>query len=106
MMIEQIKTDPALQPYFLWYLKSNILLPKTNHLLFFHGSGCRNLELVINFEKSLTALIEQLKKAGVDPSDTEGIINEVCTYFMTEIGIRKILDGTPELLIQHNESRN
>ena len=107
MMIENLKKNKQLKPYFLWYLKSNLLMPKTVHMIIIQGAGKhRGMELILNYEKALTSLVSRLKKEGIDEESMGIIVNEVCQYFIEEMGPKKIMDSSPELLIQHEYAQN
>ena len=82
-------------------------MPKTPvHMIIVQGAGNRGLELILNYDKALTTLVNRLKKEGIDQENMGIIVNEVCQHIVEEIGAKKIVEGTPELLIQHEHHQN
>lgn len=108
MMIENFKKDKKLRPYFLWYLKSNLMMPKMVHMVIIQGAGKhKGMELILNHERAITSLVNQLKKQeGIDEDNMGVIVNEVCQHFMEKMGAKKIIDSSPELLILPDHSKN
>ena len=76
------------------------------HMIVVQGSGNRGLELILNYEKSLSTLVDQLKKEGINQESMGVIVNEVCQHIVEEVGAKKIIEGTPELLIQYEHNKN
>lgn len=70
------------------------------------GSGGQGLERIVNYEKSLSTLVDRLKQEGIDQESMGIIVNEVCQHIVEETGAKKILESTPELLIQHEHNQN
>jgi len=105
-MTELLKKKKDLYPYFLWYMKTNILLPKKRGMILMQGSSIQILQQLLDYDAALNALVRQLVLEGIDSEDIHTVIDEVCDHLFQEIGLRKILNGNPELLIQHEQSKN
>lgn len=108
MKIEEIRKNKRLRPYFLWYLKYNMMLTDTpvSMIVVRAGKGSDSLDIIANYERSMMALIGELKKEGVHPDRIGLVINSVCHDLVEELGKGKIVNGTPELLIQMGYNSN
>ena len=100
ILIEQLKKDKKLEPYFLWFLKTNLMLPKVINLVMRMGNvnDINGLEIICNYEKSSRALLTQLEKQ-VEKEDLQYVCNSVCQYYMDVFGADYIVKQSPELLI-------
>lgn len=105
--VEQIKNDQQIKHYFLWYLKSSFLMPRVVKMVMRPGGleGSEGVQLILNHERSSKALIEELKKHVSEP-DLKYVFDEVCHYYVTELGASKIKQLSPELLILNKHHQN
>ncbi len=107
MTIENFKKDKMIKPYFLWFLKSNLMMPKVIHMVIFQGGEKHEgIELILNYQKAQKALINKLKKEGIEEGSMITVVSEVCNHFIEEMGEKTIKASSPELLIQHDYNQN
>ena len=107
MTIENFKKDKMFKPYFLWFLKSNLMMPKVIHMVVLQGGGKHEgIEHILNYEKSHKTLVSRLKKEGIEEEGMSVIVGEVCTYFIEEMGKKTIMESSPELLIRYDYNQN
>ncbi|HEY9084062.1 MAG TPA: hypothetical protein VIN73_12060 [Vicingaceae bacterium] len=100
ILIEQLKKDKELEPYFLWFLKTNLLLPRVMNLVMRLGNvnDINGLEIICSHEKSSRALFTQLEKQ-VKKEDLQFICSVICQYYIDVFGADYIVNQSPELLI-------
>jgi len=105
--IEQVKNSKKLEPYFLWYLKSNLMMPRVIQMVIKSGNieHTNGLDLMINHEKSTKALFKELEK-HVSKRDLSFVFHSVCDHYMNTVGSDKILKLSPELLIIQDYAYN
>ena len=105
--IEEIKYSKKLEPYFLWYLKSNLMMPRIVQMVIRGGNieHTNGLDLMLNHERSTKALLKQLEK-HVETEDISHVFNDVCKHYLQTIGPGVIFKSSPELLIIQDCSRN
>lgn len=105
--VEQIKHSKHFEPYFLWYLKANMMMPRVIQMVIRPGNieHTNGLDLILNQERSGKALITELKK-HVETEELPHVVNQVCQHYVETIGRDKIMDGTPELLIFQDYAQN
>ncbi len=98
--VEKIKKDDYIKHYFLWYLKSSFMMPRVFRMVMHPGGieGTAGIELLMNHQRSSRALITELQKHVAEP-DIKYVINEVCEYYVDQLGADKIKELSPELLI-------
>ena len=107
MKISQLKRDRHLRPYFLRYLKANLLVSKVVFLAFIPGADKqKGLEQILEFEQALEALVIQLQNRGMEKEGMSRTIEEVCEILLEEIGAKRILESSPELLIVKEHCKN
>ncbi len=107
MTIENFKKDKMFKPYFLWFLKSNLMMPKVIHMVILQGGEKHEgIELILNYQKSQKTLINKLKKEGIGEESIITVVSEVCNHFMEEMGEKTIIASSPELLIRHEYNQN
>ena len=100
LLIEQLKKDKELEPYFLWFLKTNLMLPKVINLVLRLGNvnDINGLEIICNHERSSRALFGALEK-HVDKNELYYVCSNVCQFYMDTLGAKHIIKQSPELLI-------
>ena len=61
---DALKKNKKLEPYFLWFLKTNLMLPKVINLVLRMGNvnDINGLEIICNHERSSRALFAALEK--------------------------------------------
>ena len=107
MMIENMKKDKRLKPYFLWLIKANMMMHKVVHMIIIQGAGKhKGMELILEYEKAQSALVSELKKLEIDDENMGVVVNEVCQHFIEEMGAKKIMNSSPELLILQDYAQN
>ena len=100
ILIEQLKKDKALEPYFLWFLKTNLLLPRVMNLVMRLGNvnDINGLEIICSHEKPSRALFTKLAKQ-VKKEEVQAVCGVVCQYYIDVFGADYIVEQSPELLI-------
>lgn len=100
VLIEQLKQNEELRPYFLWFLKSNLMMPKVINVVMRMGNtnDINGLEIIANYEKSSKALWGALEKY-VDKQEMNQVCSRVCQYYINTLGENYIMKQSPELLI-------
>lgn len=98
--IKRLKNNKTLKPYFLWYIKSQLLLPWGMRMVVFPGNGIAStIWYITNHEKAFQALMAELFKLEINDDNFLNIVNQVCTLYKLEYGTNGILESEPELLI-------
>ncbi len=107
MTIENFKKDKLFKPYFLWFLKSNLMMPKVIRMVILQeGEKQQGIELILNYEKAQKILINKLKKEGVEQGNINTVVTEICNHFIAEMGRKTIIESSPELLIRYDYNQN
>ena len=103
ILIEQLKKDKQLEPYFMWFLKTNLMLPRVMNLVMRLGNvnDINGLEIICNHEKSSRALFTELEKhvEKAERGELQYICSNVCQYYIDVFGPDYIVKQSPELLI-------
>jgi len=106
-VIEQLKTNKELEPYFLWFLKTNLMLPKVINLVMRMGNvnDINGLEIICNHEKSSKALSGALANY-VTKQELNIVCSKVCQHYLEKLGAYHIKKLAPELLILPSFAKN
>ncbi len=97
--IELLKRNKKLKPYFLWFIKSRMLMPTVISSIFDPKLKAKTSELIWNYESSQQALFKQLEKTRLQKDDYYEAIAIVCNYYVDKFGKMKIMNSNPELII-------
>ncbi|MBL4575805.1 MAG: hypothetical protein JKY51_06875 [Opitutaceae bacterium] len=107
MTIESFKKDKMIKPYFLWFLKSNLMMPKVIHMVILQGGEKQEgIELILSYQKAQKTLVNKLKKEGIEEGSMIAVVSEVCDHFIEEMGEKTIMESSPELLIRYDYNQN
>ena len=107
-ILKDLQENKTLEPYFIWYIKTQLALPKVLQFLIRNQrqkvtEDPSNLKIIYESEQSKTLLFEQLKR--YDPSiDVVKTSTLLAHYYIKKLGYKGIKNSTPELLmldVQH-----
>ncbi|MCF8302675.1 MAG: hypothetical protein K9I94_05300 [Bacteroidales bacterium] len=101
-LAEEIKEDQELEPYFLDYIKYNLLSRELPEELPQHASEdevTRYLKITREFELKISSLLRMLRQKYNIKTHLEGdnqqlinqLLNNVCSYYLDQYGREKIV---------------
>ena len=106
-IIDEVKNNLEFRPYFLWYLKTKLFLPKMikSVLLDTEPGATDNLELFLQHRQSSKALVDKLSES-VPIEFLHDVIDEVGRYYVLTLGIKVIKEQSNELLVLFERSQH
>jgi len=105
MMIEQIMKNKRLRPYFLAYMKARITLPKQS-IFDVKPNRIRVLNQILEYEKTKRELFDELVQFDFNEDELVTVLSSICGGILSEMGTKKVMASTPELLIIKEYSKN
>ena len=106
-MLNVFKSSKQLEPYFLVVVKAKMEFQDVGLMAMMDENNSREVVLsALKYEGALNLLITQLEKFGLEKEHQMIIIDDVCQYYYRLLGRKKIMMGTPELLIINESSNN